>query len=617
MRSAAVALMLALACALSLPLTAHADSEEALTLDNSAVEAGLAAHEYALKDPDVSKSETIYSMLKSDGTLRETYVVNRFITDKPTTAEDFGPYTQVTNLSTTQELSCEKDKVTFDLGLDPFFYQGYLEEVQLPWNVSFKYELDGKEISPEDLAGASGQLVITVETCANPQVNKVFYDCFMMQITFALDGGLCADIQAEGATFAESGKDQTVAFTVLPGHDGSFKLSTQVTDFEMPSVQIAALAYSSVVEMPDTSDMESGLSSLSYAVSQLNAGTFALADGAAQLSSGANSLADGANQFGDGLAQVASSGPQLVSASAQINGVLAQIADALSGVDLSELDGVAQYSPVLREMASTLATLKNTVNDIDDSYERMAQALDYLATVIRDNPVTDAEIAALKAAAGDDETALYTIDKLVQVYRATQSAINDYYANGGSPATIQADLEAVFSDGGKLDQAVEALYAAADFIDGGGVEQLKQLVVGLQELSVGYSQFHAGLVAYTQGVQTLSDNYSGIASGVSQLAEGTSQLSSGADQLAGGVSQLNGATSDLPTQMRERMGEMMADYDFPAFDPVSFVDERNEHVTAVQFVMLTDAIEKPKAEAAETEPGPEPSILDRFMALFS
>ena len=64
------------------------------------------------------------------------------------------------------------------------------------------------------------------------------------------------------------------------------------------------------------------------------------------------------------------------------------------------------------------------------------------------------------------------------------------------------------------------------------------------------------------------------------------------------------------------MGELMEDYDFPEFDPVSFVDKRNTNVTAVQFVLLTDAIEKPEPEAAEPELQPEPTMWDRFLALF-
>ncbi|MFR1639293.1 MAG: hypothetical protein ACLSVD_09035 [Eggerthellaceae bacterium] len=62
-----------------------------------------------------------------------------------------------------------------------------------------------------------------------------------------------------GATIAQSGEDATAAFTVLPGQDADFTLTAKVRNFKMPGAQIAALPYSSVVEMPDTSSMVSGM----------------------------------------------------------------------------------------------------------------------------------------------------------------------------------------------------------------------------------------------------------------------------------------------------------------------------------------------------------------------
>ena len=121
---------------------------------------------------------------------------------------------------------------------------------------------------------------------------------------------------------------------------------------------------------------------------------------------------------------------------------------------------------------------------------------------------------------------------------------------------------------------------------------------------------------YTDGVKQLNENYGTLSAGISELAGGTSQLASGANRLSHGVAELDKATSDLPAQMRERMGELMEDYEFPEFNPISFVDKRNQNVTAVQFVLLTDAIEKPEPEAPAPEPEPEPSIWDRFLDLF-
>jgi X-X-X-Leu-X-X-Gly heptad repeat protein len=459
-------------------------------------------------------------------------------------------------------------------------------------------------------------LGISVKTRANTQVNKAFYESFVLQATFTLDGDLCSDVKAKDATIAAAGKDHTVAFTALPGHDGDFELSAQVKDFEMPAAQIAALPYSTVVEMPDTDELESGLNDLADAVSQLSDGTSKLADGVEELSSGAGDLADGADAFGDGLSQLASSSDQIVDASAQVKKSLGQIAGALGNVDLSGLDDLKKYAPMLREAAETLDALRTVMQELDDGYARMAQTLDVIAGIIDANPLSDEEIAALRAEVADNPEAAAALERLLAMYDAMHAAIDDYHAAGGTPETIEAQLKVLFADGGELDQAVQALRTAAGYLDGGSLEQMGQLAGGLSQLSSGYSQFHSGLVDYTDGVQELNKNYRKLSSGVSDLADGTSQLSGGANELSDGVAELARATSDLPTQMRERMDEMMADYDFLEFKPVSFVDARNKNVTAVQFVLLTDAIEKPKPAPAEPAPKPEPTILDRFFDLF-
>ncbi len=137
---------------------------------------------------DVTKSEVVYGMLNSDGSVRTTYVVNRFVSNAPCRWADYGAYTLVSNLSTAQPLICENEKVAFDMGEDPFFYQGTLKDAQLPWVVNLAYTLDGNAIAPKDLAGASGKLNIALKTNANQKVNLAFYESFVLQVTFTLDG---------------------------------------------------------------------------------------------------------------------------------------------------------------------------------------------------------------------------------------------------------------------------------------------------------------------------------------------------------------------------------------------------------------------------------------------
>lgn len=572
--------------------------------------------ENSAEGADIEKSEMVYGLLESDGTLRETYVVNRFDSDEPCSVEDYGDYSLVSNLSTTQVLAVNYGKVAFDKGAEPFFYQGALEGAQLPWNVAIEYELDGKKIEPADLAGRSGLLTIKADTSKNPQANRAFYDSYLLQVTFTLDGDLCTDIKAGDATIAASGKDQTVAFTVLPGHDGSFELSAAVKDFEMPSAQIVALPYSSVVEIPDTSEMENGLTDLSNAISQLNQGTSELASGMAQLSSGAANLESGAGQIGEGLAQLATLSSQIVDGSKAIDDSLALIAGSVANMDLSSFDSLAENAPKLREAAEGLGMLKESMQELVDGYTQMAATFGSLATIVNANAPSDEEIAAISAAAMSDEKAATALQKLLTSYYATQEIVNGFSAAGGSSTEGLEQLQTVIGDGGSIDQAIGMLNTIADSLEEISLDQFKELATGLSDLSSGYSQFHEGLVSYTQGVQALSDNYGALSSGISQLASGASASSTGADELSNGVNQLNSAANDLPAQMRERIDDMTADYEFPEFEPVSFVDKRNKNVVAVQFALLTDAIEKPEPEPAAPEPEPEPSILDRFLALF-
>ena len=211
---------------------------------------------------------------------------------------------------------------------------------------------------------------------------------------------------------------------------------------------------------------------------------------------------------------LSSSSTQIVNASSQVNDVLAQIASALKDVDVSKIDEMKEYAPVLRSLAEELKALKTTLRAVDEDYMRTATMLDNLAFIAYSNSLSDAEIASLRAEVADDPEAAASLEKLLTTYFALRSALDEYYASG-SPATIAAELEVFLADGGEFDQAVNAMYAAADFLENGGIDQLEQLVTGLSDLSTGYSQFHDGLVAYTQGVKALNDNYGALSSGMS------------------------------------------------------------------------------------------------------
>lgn len=561
------------------------------------------------------KSEVVYATLAANGKPEAVYVVNRFDVEAAGTVVDHGDYTAVQNLTNETDLARVGDATTFEFEEGTLYYQGDAADTTLPWNVSIAYELDGKKVEADQLAGASGDLSIHVTTARNDAVDPAFYDSFMLQITFTLPGAVATEVAGEGATIAQSGEDTTVAFTVLPGQDGDFTLTAKTKDFEMAGAQIAALPYSSVIEMPDTDEMVDGMSTLSDAVSALADGTSSLAAGVDELTSGVQSLSSGSAAFGQGLNQLNGSSSQLVSASSQIGSALSAIASGLQGADLSQLDQLGQLPGGLNALADGLASTREGVEKVRDGYAVSLNALDGAIAAIPVGTLTEQQIGNLLANTSDPDD-LATAQQLATNYEAAQTVKGTYAA---TKAAFDGASQLLGSLPDALAQQEAALRSMASSLDAavgdGQLDQLSQLADGIAQLSGQYGQFHEGLTQYASGLSALAGNYSQLSSGTSQLASGTGQLASGASELSSGMGQLNASTITLPDTMKEQISELMADYDFPEFDPVSFMSSKNADVEAVQFVMTTAAIEQPEAPEEE-EPEQEQTIWDRFIALF-
>lgn len=583
------------------------------------------------------KTEVVYATLAADGTAEAAYVVNQFDVESGGDVEDFGAYAKAMNITDESPLALQGEAVSFVADEGVFYYQGNMDAVELPWDVALTYELDGKTVSADEVAGASGNLAIHLVTKPNEKAENAasFTESYMLQITFTLNGDTTSNIEAEGATLASAGRNRTVAFTALPGKNADCTITAQVTDFEMAGVQIAALPYSMTMEMPDTDGMLDDMSKLVDAIAQLDDGADALAAGVDELAAGAKEFAAGAETFGTGLSALNDSSAQLVGGSAEIKGALDAIAAGLAGagegnVDLSGLAQLSQLSGTLRSLAGAFDGLSAQTAQLQAGFDVAHANLGAAIAAIPAPTLGEAEIGALMEVTATSDaqngTAVSgTASTLVETYQAAQVVKGTYESAefqqviGGTSAFLAA-LGADAATQGSFAYFSAVLTQMADGIDSApgaeSLNQLGQLVTGLNELATNYGAFHAGLEQYAAGVGELSAGYAGLGEGAAGLASGAGQLSSGVDQLADGTGQLASETADLPSTMQNEIDSMMEEYEFPAWEPVSFTSASNENTVAVQFVLTTAAIEIPEAPAPEPEPEPELTIIDRFLELF-
>ena len=239
------------------------------------------------------KDEIVYTRTDANGAASGTYVVNYFNTPQAVEVADPGTYDKVTNLSTTEQLEDADGTVNLTtLAGQPFYYQGDLADgTQLPWKVDITYTLDGKEVSPEDLSGADGDLDIELKIAGldDDSATADFAKSFVLQAqgTFADANFNLTD--AGDATISTVGDKTLVTYLQLPGTDGDYHIKGKATDFNYSGWQIAAMPLSLDLNVADYDT-----SQLTDAAGELESATTQLADGGSSLRSGLSQLNTGA-----------------------------------------------------------------------------------------------------------------------------------------------------------------------------------------------------------------------------------------------------------------------------------------------------------------------------------
>ncbi len=559
------------------------------------------------------KEEVVYGILALDGKVQSIYVVNSFMGGMIT---DYGNYSEVKNLTSSEKLQQRGDMITISTASDPFYYQGTLKGKELPWNIAIKYKLDGKEITASELAGKSGVLAIELSIIQNRSAHRTFNEDYTLQLSLTLDTEKCRNIASPNGTIAKAGKNKKIIHTVMSGEDADITVSANVQDFSMSGIEITAMPLSMSIEMPDLKSLTKDLGSLSDAVNSLNDGAQKLSAGMAEVYSGARKLDDGSSDFANGLSELSDKNEDLLNGSAQIKTALNDIVKMLEKAEVEDdLGGLTSLSDGLRQLADGINEIVYSMKTLKEGYTSAYSAINSSISAI---PTTDVDTAALYAAAHGDEELTTSIDQLNEYYVAAKTVKSTYAGLQEGFALLDSRLDILSSSIGTI---AENLRGMANEIEQSSsnmdpAAQIKQLKDGLSELSKCYDQFHAGLDEYTEGVRSLASGYGQVGTGIKSLAGGIGELNTGAKNLFEGTGKLNKAVANLPDTIQAKMDEFAKKYDKTGLVPVSFVSEKNTNVALVQFVLKTAPIELPKEPPPTTAKPAKLTLWQKLINLF-
>lgn len=260
---------------------------------------------FAAENPS-EKEEVIYINLDAKGAVKDIYAVNIFGKGD---VVDYGDYDSVEMLNVNADIQQSGDKITFSTDSDRAYYKGKMSNNQIPWNISIRHYLDGKEYTAEELAGKSGKLEMKFKITENKNFEGSFFDDYALQASFTLDTEKCENIAAQNATMANVGSKKQISYTILPGEWIDTSITADVKDFEMSAAAINGVPLSMDIEVDDKELMDQvtelldAIEQLDDGSGELNDGVSELKDGAeGELASGVSDLKDGAGKLQDGAA---------------------------------------------------------------------------------------------------------------------------------------------------------------------------------------------------------------------------------------------------------------------------------------------------------------------------
>lgn len=492
----------------STAVTAEADSTTDSSKDADDI-ADKLMDSVSLKDNDADKDESVYLISDANGNVNKTIVVDHLKNkDKKDTLEDASNLSDIENVKGKEKFTQSGDKLTWQAGGKDIYYQGTATE-EPPVTQKVTYYLDGKEISPEDLAGKSGKVKIRFDyTNTTSYTETVNGEKQTVSVPFAAITGLVLgdgfeNIEVTNGKAEVSDSSSVVLGYALPGlkdslgiKDGDLdgdvnipeymEMTADVKNFSMPAAMTFVVNASDYVSTDgiDTSDLDDMINDLKDASTQLQDGSKTLAEGTDTLADGLSTLqsklgtfasgvgtlqnglktyTDGVSTLSGGLNTLGNSTGALVSGADKLNSGAGQLASGSATLK----DGLKSYTDGANGLAKgasdldagigTLAEKSGTLVDgatkLDDGASQLSASASSINEGIKSldtglkTPLTDKEKAGYQAAAKDSVDKQFSNPDNEANYENTKAkASGVYYETMTSDDSVKQAVQLLKND---------------------------------------------------------------------------------------------------------------------------------------------------------------------------
>lgn len=479
------------------------------------------------------KTETVYSVLNSDGSISDT-IVSSWLHDEDgiNNIKETLNLKDVKNIKSNEKPSKDGNTYTWNAKGNDVYYEGTATK-QLPVSVKLRYELDGQEMSAKDIEGKSGHLKLTISFTNNySQVKNINGKSIVIHPSYLAGGmlnmstGKFSNVKCESGKIVNDGTNEMLAFANIPGLNETLRsagldrvnsqlgisddvtVEADVNDFDLGSIMIGMTneidLASELGEIGSVSELTDGIDQLIEADDQLIDGSKQLYDGTTQLkeqaapltgssdqvrqlSSGAIQLNDGVKALQTGLTAYTNGVDTLGVNAKAMYGISADVKDAYEGVskvqegkEQSLKDGAKSVSDGLDNLYNALygQGVFTTTENLNTTLTNSITDLDKMSETLGKGNDT---LSAMSKSLEDANTSLAGLESTEkQLNQALSEIVTTEMKNNqivtNNNATIKADQEAINAVKSSLKSSITTIkQAQADLSAEGKDEEAYKL----------------------------------------------------------------------------------------------------------------------------------------------
>ena len=578
-----------------------------------------------------SKSETVYSNLDSNGKAYKTIVSTQLTNeDKLDEITDISNLLNIENTNGDETFKKEGNQIVWDSNGNNIYYKGESDK-QLPVECKITYELNGEEISAEELKGKSGNVKIKINYTNNEKhvvsINGkqvTMYTPFIIVAGTKIDNAKNKNIQITNGKIVDNGESTLAVGIAMPGMQENIgiskskidipeeiEISMETEDFEMGNI-IAVVAVKGIDEdlTSDLNSMYSQINELANASNEILAGANQLKEGTSELVSGVDQLKDGTGAAYAGSKQIKDeveestknlkndNTPAIDSKTLEAIKAQAMQSATLSDEQKAGIAAQAKAAATLTdEQKAGIAAQAKAGAKLTDAQKAgiaaQAKAAATFTVAQKEAIIAQAQIKyPVELTEAEKELILAIAQNIA--YQTAEATSLEVAQNTAYQTAETTALEVAQSTATQTAETTALTVAQSTATQTAGATATQTATqVGNQAKQKFTNQVVSQMSTLGSALDELTNGLANIDNGVSALSVGTNKLDSGALQLANGVKTfneqgiskinnlVNGDLRNIASRV-EKMNELANEYN-------NYAGIQNGMAGEVKFIMITDS----------------------------